>query len=171
MATYDDKTVSDGIQEKLIAVNRTAKVVKGGRVFGFSALVVVGNGDGRVGFGFGKAREVPSAIKKAMENARASMITVRLNDKTLQYKIHSRLGAAKVMMQPAPKGTGIIAGTAMRAVFEMVGVENVVAKSLGSNSAINVVRATIAGLKSMRSVEEVAHMRGKSVDEVLENER
>lgn len=171
MATYDDKTVSDGIQEKLVAINRTAKVVKGGRVFGFSALVVVGDGNGRAGFGFGKAKEVPNAIKKAMEDARANMISINLNDKTLQYKILARHGAARVMMQPAPKGTGIIAGTAMRAVFEMVGIENVVAKSLGSNNSINVVRATMAGLKGMRSVHDVARMRGKSVEEILANEQ
>lgn len=170
MTTYDDKTASDGIQEKLVALNRTAKVVKGGRVFGFSALVVVGDQKGRVGFGFGKAREVPSAIKKAIEHARRAMVQVDLYNKTVQYRLVARHGATRVMMQPAPEGTGVIAGNAMRAVFEMVGIENVVAKSLGSNTPMNVVRATIKGLASMRTPMQVARMRGKSLKEVIHHD-
>lgn len=170
MANIDEKTVSDGIQEKLVYVNRTAKVVKGGRVFGFAALMVVGDQKGRVGFGYGKAREVPAAIKKAIEDARRSMVHVELNGSTVQYKVVARHGATRVMIQPAPVGTGVIAGNAMRAIFEMVGVENVVAKSLGSNNPINVVRATVKGLQQMHSAEWVANKRGKSVKEIADHE-
>ncbi|MDN3518756.1 30S ribosomal protein S5 [Aquisalimonas lutea] len=164
MAMNDSNT--DGLQEKLITVNRVAKVVKGGRQFGFTALTVVGDGDGRVGFGYGKAREVPAAIQKAMEKARANMVTVRLNDGTLQYPITARHGASKVFMQPASEGTGIIAGGAMRAVFEVMGVHNVLAKSLGSRNPINVVRATVNGLSALRAPDEVAAKRGKTVEEI-----
>jgi small subunit ribosomal protein S5 len=159
---------SDGLKEKLIAVRRVAKVVKGGRIFGFSALTVVGDGEGRVGFGRGKAREVPVAIQKAMENARKNMRSVRLNDTTLQYPIMARHGAAKVHMQPASKGTGIIAGGAMRAVFEVLGVHDVLAKVIGSRNPVNVVRATIRGLTEMTDPEAVAAKRGKSVKEIME---
>ena len=154
-------------QEKLVRVSRVSKVVKGGRIMSFNALVVLGDGKGKVGFGFGKAREVPSAISKAMESARRSMITVQLHEGTVQHRVNARHGATKVMMQPAPKGTGVIAGNAMRAVFEVAGIENIVSKSLGSNNPINVVRATINGLKLMRSPEQVAMMRGKPIAEVL----
>lgn len=157
---------SDGLQEKLITVNRVAKVVQGGRQFGFTALTVVGDGDGRVGFGYGKAREVPSAIQKAMEKARANMVTVRLDGSTLQYPVTARHGASKVFMQPASEGTGIIAGGAMRAVFEVMGVHNVLAKSLGSRNPINVVRATVNGLAQLRAPDEVAAKRGKTVEEI-----
>ncbi len=143
-----------------------AKVVKGGRQFGFTALTVVGDGNGRVGLGYGKAREVPLAIQKAMEKARRNMTTVSLNDGTLQYPLKGRHGAARVYMQPASEGTGIIAGGAMRAVFEAVGVRNVLAKIIGTNNPINVVRATIEGLNSMQSPESVAAKRGKTVAEV-----
>ena len=151
----------DGLLEKLIDVNRVTKVVKGGRIFSFSALSVIGDGDGRVGMGRGKAREVPSAIRKALERARADMFTVPLNDGTLYYAVTVDYGAAKIYMQPAAPGTGIIAGGAMRAVFEVLGVRDVLAKSFGSRNPINVVRATLKGLRSMISPEEVAARRGK----------
>lgn len=167
MANYDARSEGDELIEKLVAVNRVAKVVKGGRQFGFSALTVVGDGQGRVGFGQGKAREVPIAIQKAMENARKNMADVKLSGTTLQYPIMSRHGAAKVYMQPASDGTGIIAGGAMRAVFEVVGVHNVLAKCIGSNNPINVVRATIRGLSEMTDPESVAAKRGKNVEEIL----
>ena len=157
---------NDGLQEKLITVNRVAKVVKGGRQFGFTALTVVGDGAGRVGFGYGKAREVPAAIQKAMEKARNSMISVSLRDNTLQYPLTAEHGSSKVFMQPASEGTGIIAGGAMRAVFEVLGVHDVLAKSIGSRNPINVVRATIRGLKAMNSPEEVAAKRGKTIEEI-----
>ncbi|MBN0988115.1 MULTISPECIES: 30S ribosomal protein S5 [Amphritea] len=165
MANHEQK---DGdLQEKLVQVNRVAKVVKGGRIFGFTALTVVGDGNGRVGFGRGKAREVPAAIQKAMEQARRNMITVELNGTTLQYPIKARHGASKVYMQPASEGTGVIAGGAMRAVLEIAGVHNVLAKCYGSTNPVNVVRATINGLASMTSPEDVAAKRGKSVEDIL----
>jgi small subunit ribosomal protein S5 len=167
MASYEAKPTGDDLMEKLIAVNRVAKVVKGGRVFGFSALVVVGDGDGKVGFGTGKSKEVPLAIQKAMENARKSMKTVKITEGTLQYPVIGRHGAAKVFMQPASEGTGIIAGGAMRAIFEVVGVHNVLAKCIGTNNPMNVVQATLNGLASMASPEDVAAKRGKSVEEIL----
>lgn len=166
MAANDSNVSADGLIEKLVAVNRVAKVIKGGRQFGFTALTVVGDGDGRVGFGYGKAREVPVAIQKAMEKARKNMSKVNLKDGTLQYALNGRHGAAKVYMQPASEGTGIIAGGPMRAVFEAVGVRNVLAKINGSNNPINVVRATIEGLVHMQSPESVAAKRGKSVDQI-----
>jgi len=158
---------TDGYVEKLVAVRRVAKVVKGGRQFGFSALTVVGDTNGRVGFGRGKAREVPAAIKKAMDNARKNMFVIRLNGGTLQYPITSTHGAAKVFMQPASEGTGIIAGGAMRAVFEVLGVHDVLAKCIGSNNPINVVNATINGLKDMMDADSMAAKRGKTVEEIL----
>jgi len=167
MANVDAQVQGDGLQEKLVAVNRVAKVVKGGRIFAFSALTVVGDGNGRVGFGTGKAREVPVAIQKAMEAARKNMKSVALKEGTLQYALVGRHGAAKVHMQPASDGTGIIAGGAMRAVFEVVGVKDVLAKCIGTNNPINVVRATMEGLTSMTSPDDVAAKRGKSVDEIL----
>ncbi|TDJ62316.1 MAG: 30S ribosomal protein S5 [Proteobacteria bacterium] len=156
----------DGMFEKLINVNRVAKVVKGGRIFGFTALTVIGDGAGKIGMGRGKAREVPVAIQKAMENARRNMASVELNEHTLQYAIIGEHGAAKVYMQPASQGTGIIAGGAMRAVFEVVGVHNVLAKCIGTTNPVNVVRATINGLKNMSSPEQFAAKRGKSVEEI-----
>ena len=166
MAKMDNDT-GDGLLEKLVAVNRVAKVVKGGRIFGFTALSVVGDGNGRIGFGYGKAREVPVAIQKAMEKARKNMKQVALKDGTLQYPITATFGAAKVYMQPASEGTGIIAGGAMRAVFEVVGVRDVLAKCIGTNNPINVVRATMEGLATMSSPETVAAKRGKKVEEIL----
>jgi small subunit ribosomal protein S5 len=159
---------SEELIEKLVAVNRDAKTVKGGRIFGFAALVVVGDGNGKVGFGQGKAREVPIAIQKAMESARKNMKSIRLKGETLQYPLVGRHGAAKVYMQPASEGTGIIAGGAMRAVFEAVGVHNVLAKCIGTNNPINVIRATMNGLTDMVDAESVALKRGKSVEEILE---
>jgi len=167
MASYNNAPEGDGLVEKLINVNRVAKVVKGGRIFSFSALTVVGDGNGRVGFGTGKAREVPIAIQKAMENARRNMKDIKLNGSTLQYPLMGKHGAARVYMQPASDGTGIIAGGAMRAVFEVVGVHNVLAKCIGTNNPINVVRATINGLDDMANAETVAAKRGKTVEEIL----
>jgi small subunit ribosomal protein S5 len=155
---------NDGLQEKLVAVRRVAKVVKGGRVFGFTALTVVGDGNGRVGYGLCKAREVPVAIQKSMEQARRNMRKVSLNGDTLHYAVASSTGAAKVYMQPASQGTGIIAGGAMRAVFEVVGVHNVLAKCIGTNNPINVVRATIKGLTEIGDPARIAAKRGKVLD-------
>lgn len=167
MVSFDAPQSGEDLQEKLVNVNRVAKVVKGGRLFGFTALAVVGDGNGRIGFGRGKAREVPAAIQKAMEQARRNMISVPLKDGTLQYPIKSTHGAATVFMQPASSGTGIIAGGAMRAVFEVMGVRDVLAKCIGSRNPVNVVRATVRGLKNMADPERVAAKRGKSVTEIL----
>ncbi len=166
MAVSADSKPNDGFQEKLVSVKRVAKVVRGGRQFGFSALTVVGDGEGRVGFGQGKAREVPLAIQKAMESARKNMVRVHLDGNTLQYATVGRHGAAKVFMKPASDGTGVIAGGAMRAVFEVVGVQNVLSKCIGTTNPINVVRATVNALSSMSSPEDVAAKRGKSVEEI-----
>lgn len=169
MAGFDAASSSDGLIEKLVGVNRVSKTVKGGRIFQFAALTVVGDGQGKVGFGTGKAREVPAAIQKAMESARRNMRAVNITEGgTLQYAVNARHGAAKVYMQPASEGTGVIAGGAMRAVFEAAGVHNVLAKCIGSNNPVNVVRATMNGLTVMSSPEEVAAKRGKSVKEILE---
>lgn len=167
MATAPAQGSTDGFQEKLVSVRRVAKVVKGGRVFGFAALTVVGDGDGRIGYGVSKAREVPVAIQKSLEQARKNMRKVALKNGTLQYPIMANTGAAKVYMQPASEGTGIIAGGAMRAVFEVVGVHNVLAKCIGTNNPINVVRATINGLTSMRDAKQIAAKRGLSVEEII----
>lgn len=166
MATAPAQASTDGLQEKLVSVRRVAKVVKGGRVFGFAALTVVGDGDGRIGYGVSKAREVPVAIQKSLEQARKNMRKVALDGGTLQYSIMSNTGAAKVYMQPASEGTGIIAGGAMRAVFEVVGVHNVLAKCIGTNNPINVVRATINGLTSMKDARQIASKRGLSVEQI-----
>lgn len=161
-----DEANTEGLEEKLVQVNRVAKTVKGGRIFAFTALTVVGDGNGRVGFGRGKAREVPAAIQKAMESARRNMISVELNGDTIQYPTKGRHGASKVYMQPASQGTGVIAGGAMRAVLELAGVQNVLAKCYGSTNPVNVVRATFEALASMRSPEQVAAKRGKTVEEI-----
>ena len=166
MAGYQTSANEDDLLEKLVAINRVAKVVKGGRLFGFTALTVVGDGKGRVGMGRGKAREVPVAIQKAMENARRNLVKVSLAGGTLQYSIMARHGAARIYMQPASEGTGIIAGGPMRAVFEVLGVKDVLAKCIGSNNPINVIRATIAGLVKMRSAEQVAAKRGLDVKDL-----
>jgi len=167
MSNFNPKPEGDGLLEKLVNVNRVAKVVKGGRQFGFAALTVVGDGKGRVGFGRGKAREVPVAIQKAMESARKNMVDVKLRGNTLQYPLQGHHGAAHVFMQPASEGTGIIAGGAMRAVFEVLGVQNVLAKCIGTNNPTNVVRATINGLAAMSSPESIAAKRGKTVEQIL----
>jgi small subunit ribosomal protein S5 len=156
----------DGLREKMIAVNRVTKVVKGGRVLGFAALVVVGDGDGGIGMGKGKAREVPVAVQKAMEEARRKMAKVNLKGGTLQHAVIGHHGSSRVYMQPASDGTGIIAGGPMRAVFEVMGVHNVLAKCLGSTNPYNVVRATIDGLTKMNTPAEIAAKRGKSVEEI-----
>jgi len=158
---------AEEFQEKLVAVNRVAKVVKGGRQFGFTALTVVGDGNGRVGFGYGKAREVPVAIQKAMQAARKNLYTVNLKKDTLQYELRGAHGATRVLMLPASDGTGVIAGGAMRAVLECAGVRNVLAKSYGSRNPINVVRATMNALCQMRSPAQIAAKRGKTVDEIF----
>jgi small subunit ribosomal protein S5 len=168
MARPDMKNqAQDEFLEKLVAVNRTAKVVKGGRQFGFTALTVVGDGAGRVGFGFGKAREVPVAISKAMAQARKNMVNVALKNDTIHFAMHGTHGATKVYMQPASDGTGVIAGGGMRAVLECAGVRNVLAKSYGSRNPINVVRATVNALAAAKSPEDIAAKRGKSVEEIL----
>ena len=156
----------DGFIEKLVAVNRVSKTVKGGRQFTFTALTVVGDGAGKIGFGYGKAREVPVAIQKSMDQARKTMISVDLNEGTLWHPVKSGHGAARVYMQPASEGTGVIAGGAMRAVFEAVGVKNVLAKAIGSRNPINLVRATVKGLVVMQSPSRIAAKRGKKVEEI-----
>ena len=162
-----DKANTEGLQEKLVQVNRVAKVVKGGRIFSFTALTVVGDGSGKVGFGRGKAREVPVAIQKAMDAARRNMVQVDIKGDTIQYAVKGRHGASKVYMQPASEGTGVIAGGAMRSVLEIAGIHNVLAKCYGSTNPVNVVRATIKALESVSSPEEVATKRGKTVEEIL----
>jgi len=156
----------DGLIEKMISINRVTKVVKGGRIMGFAALTVVGDGDGRIGMGKGKSKEVPVAVQKAMEESRRKMIKVSLKNGTLHHAVIGRHGAAKVYMQPASEGTGIIAGGAMRAVFEAVGVHNILAKCIGSSNPYNVVRATLNGLQALNSPAEVAAKRGKSIEEI-----
>ncbi len=167
MARPEKNQPADELMEKLVAVNRTAKVVKGGKQFGFTALTVVGDGAGRVGIGFGKAREVPVAIAKAMASARKNMANVALRNDTLYYPVKGAHGATHVFMQPASEGTGVIAGGAMRAVLECAGVRNVLAKSYGSRNPINVVRATLKGLLAVQSPETIAAKRGKTVAEIL----
>jgi small subunit ribosomal protein S5 len=161
---YQNQT--DGLREKMINVNRVTKVVKGGRIMSFAALAVVGDGDGAVGMGKGKAREVPLAVQKAMEEAKRGMIKVALNNGTLHHSVIGRHGAAKVLIQPATEGTGIIAGGAMRAIFEVMGITDVTAKCIGSANAYNVVRATLNGLASTNSPASIAAKRGKTVEEI-----
>jgi len=158
---------SDGLREKMVSVNRVTKVVKGGRVLGFAALAVVGDGDGGVGMGKGKAREVPVAVQKAMEEARRKLFKVKLKSGTLHHAVVGRHGAAKVLMQPASEGTGIIAGGPMRAVFEVMGMTNVLAKCFGSTNPYNVVRATLNGLQAMNTPADIAAKRGKKVEEIF----
>ncbi|MDB5973203.1 MAG: ribosomal protein [Hydrocarboniphaga sp.] len=164
---FDDSQSGGDFKEKLVTVNRVSKTVKGGKQFAFTALTVVGDGAGRVGFGYGKAREVPQAISKAMDQARKNMIMVPLKGLTLQHEIWGTHGATKVFMRPASDGTGVIAGGAMRAVFEVAGVQNVLAKSFGSRNPINMVRATLDALKRMNMPSEIAAKRGKTVEELL----
>ena len=157
----------DGLREKMIAINRVTKVVKGGRILGFAALTVVGDGDGRVGMGKGKSKEVPAAVPKALEEARRNMVKVTLKNGTVFHKVYGHHGAANVMMAPAPKGTGIIAGGPMRAVFEVLGVTDVVAKSHGSSNPYNMVRATLDALRNSTTPANIAAKRGKTVEEIL----
>ena len=166
-ANFEGEGRGDNLLEKLIGVNRVAKVVKGGRQFGFAALTVVGDGDGRIGMGQGKAREVPVAVQKAMDDARRNLVRVSLKDGTLHYPVVGRHGAAKVVMKPASEGTGIIAGGAMRAVCEVAGVRNVLAKCIGSSNPINVVRATLKALQSINNPAEMAAKRGKKVEDII----
>ncbi|MDR3395397.1 MAG: 30S ribosomal protein S5 [Parasulfuritortus sp.] len=170
MAKVEQKQeeTGDGLREKMISVNRVTKVVKGGRILGFAALTVVGDGDGGIGMGKGKSREVPVAVQKAMEEARRRLVKVSLKNGTLHHAVIGKHGASVVLMQPASEGTGIIAGGAMRAVFEVMGVTNVLAKCLGSTNPYNVVRATLNGLTQMNTPAEVAAKRGKSITEILE---
>jgi small subunit ribosomal protein S5 len=162
-----DEGRDDGLKEKMIAVNRVTKVVKGGRILGFAALTVVGDGDGRIGMGKGKAREVPVAVQKAMEAARRNMVKVALKDGTIHHNVEGEHGSAKVMMAPAKPGDGIIAGGPMRAVFEVMGVKDIVAKSHGSTNPYNMVRATLNALTAGTTPAEVAAKRGKSVEELF----
>ena len=162
----DDR--GDGLREKMVAVNRVTKVVKGGRILGFAALTVVGDGDGGIGMGKGKSREVPVAVQKAMEQARRRMVKINLKNGTLHHAVIGEHGAAKVIMQPASEGTGIIAGGPMRAVFEVMGVTNVLAKCIGSTNPYNVVRATLNGLEQVRRPSEIAQKRGKTIEEIME---
>lgn len=164
---FEDNKMSDGYQEKLVSVTRTAKVVKGGRVFGFAVLVVIGDGKGKVGYGRGKAREVPIAIQKAMEQARKNMTYIPLAGTTIHHEITWNYGASKVFMKPASEGTGIIAGGAMRAVLEVLGVQNILAKSIGSTNPSNIVRATIGALISIGTPDYVAAKRGKTVEQIM----
>ena len=167
MAKIETEERSDGLREKMVSVNRVTKVVKGGRILGFAALTVVGDGDGGIGMGKGKAREVPVAVQKAMDQARRRMVKVSLRNGTLQHTVVGKHGAAKVYMQPASEGTGIIAGGPMRAVFEVMGVTNVLAKCHGSTNPYNVVRATLNGLMEMTRPSEVAAKRCKTIEEIF----
>ena len=163
----NQQTQTDGLREKMIAVNRVTKVVKGGRIMSFAALTVVGDGDGSVGMGKGKAREVPVAVQKAMDEARRGMLKVKLNNGTLQHAVMGEHGAAKVFIQPASEGTGIIAGGPMRAVFEVMGITDIVAKSHGSSNPYNMVRATLDALTQCTTAYEIASKRGKSVEDIF----
>jgi len=167
MAKFEKEEIGDGLREKMIGVNRVTKVVKGGRIMAFAALTVVGDGNGSVGMGKGKAREVPVAVQKAMESARRNLVKVNLKKGTLHHAVIGQHGAAKVYMQPASEGTGIIAGGPMRAVFEVLGVHDVLAKCIGSTNPYNIVRATLNGLRALNSPAEIAAKRGKSVEEIL----
>ena len=168
MQNAQNEKSTDGLREKMIAINRVTKVVKGGRILGFAALTVVGDGNGGVGMGKGKAKEVPVAVQKAMEAARRKMVKVRLKKGTLHHAVEGRHGSTRVHMQPASEGTGVIAGGAMRAVFDVVGVTNILAKCHGSTNPYNVVRATINGLTAVNAPADIAAKRGKTVEEILE---
>ena len=171
MAKFTPKAQSDGpedgMREKMIAVNRVTKVVKGGRILGFAALTVVGDGDGRIGMGKGKSKEVPAAVQKAMEEARRNLLKVSLKNGTIHHRVMGHHGAASVLMMPAPKGTGIIAGGPMRAVFEVMGITDIVAKSHGSSNRYNMVRATLDALRNSTTAADVSAKRGKSVEDIF----
>ncbi len=164
---FDQNTKSDGMLEKLVSVNRNAKVVKGGRIFSFSAMVVVGDGNGRIGVGRGKSREVPVAIQKALEAARKNIVKIELNEGTIFHPLVAKHGASNVFMQPGVDGTGVIAGGAMRAVFEVLGVRNIITKCIGSSNPVNVVLAALSGLKNMSTPELIAAKRGMSVEQLM----
>ena len=163
MMATTDKNAADALQEKLVSVKRTAKVVKGGRIFGFAAIVVIGDGKGRIGFGMGKSREVPAAIQKAMESGRRNMYRIPLNGSTIQHPLIGCHGATKVIMIPASEGTGLIAGGAMRAVCDVIGIRDILAKCIGSRSPVNVVRATLKALTEMTTPENIAAKRGLNI--------
>lgn len=169
MARFEDrnKAQQDEYIENVVAINRVSKTVKGGRIMKFSALVVVGDGKGRVGFGTGKSNEVPDAIRKGLEDAKKHMITISLKGSTIPHEVIGKFGAGEVLMKPAAPGTGVIAGGPVRAVVETVGIKDIRTKALRSNNPCNVVRATIDGLSKLRNVEEVAAIRGKSAKEIL----
>ncbi|MGL5987210.1 MAG: 30S ribosomal protein S5 [Burkholderiales bacterium] len=167
MAKNELEERTDGLREKMVSVNRVTKVVKGGRIMGFAALTVVGDGNGGIGMGKGKSKEVPVAVQKAMDEARRRLVKVPLKNGTLQHTVVGKHGATTVFMQPAPDGTGIIAGGPMRAVFEVMGIHNITAKCHGSTNPYNLVRATLNGLQNMRTPEQIAAKRGKTVDEIL----
>ena len=167
MATKIDISTLGELQERMVALNRVSKTVKGGRIARFTALMIVGDGNGHVGYGLGKAAEVPDAIRKGVEDAKKNMITVSLKDTTIPHEVLGKFGAGSVLLKPAPLGTGIIAGKTVRAVLELAGIKNIRAKSLRSNNTTNVVKATFEGLKELRSVDEVAKVRGIDADKVL----
>ncbi|QJC36961.1 30S ribosomal protein S5 [Enterobacteriaceae endosymbiont of Donacia vulgaris] len=169
MNFYNNKHQNNELKEKLIAVNRVSKTVKGGRIFSFTALTVVGNGKGRIGFGYGKAKEVPNAIQKAMEKAKKNMINIIINNNTIPYPVKGYHTGSFVFIQPAYEGTGIIAGGAMRAVLEVIGIYNVLAKAYGSTNPINVVKATIKGLLNLHSLKMIAAKRSKTIEEIKRN--
>ena len=166
MARFENKPEQE-LQEKVVAINRVSKTVKGGRVMKFAALVVVGDGNGKIGFGMGKSAEVPDAIRKGLEDAKKNMFTVALKGTTIPHEITGEFGAGRVLLMPAPAGTGVIAGGAVRAIVEAAGIKDIRTKCIGTTNPINSVKATIAGLKALKTAEEYAALRGKSVEEIL----